>query len=102
MNIKSESIHDELLVLHCQEGDSKAFEDLVTRWQPRLWRYARQLTGDKDAAWDVVQNACMAIIRDIEKLEDQARLRQWAYSIASHKIETLLLLHEIYCCGFLP
>ena len=81
----SERIHDQLLVLQCQEGDSKAFEDLVTRWQPRLWRYARQLTGDNDAASDVVQNAWMAIIRGIKKLDDQACFRQWAYSITSHK-----------------
>ncbi|MCH7921323.1 MAG: RNA polymerase sigma factor [Planctomycetes bacterium] len=83
--MKPERIHDELHVLHCQEGDPKASEDLVTRWHPCLWRYARQLTGDNDTARDVVQNACTAIIRDIEKLEDQARFRQWAYSVASHK-----------------
>ncbi len=80
-----ETIYDELLVLRCQEGDSKAFEELVARWQPRLWRYARQLTGDHDAASDAVQNAWMAIIGAIEKLEDQARFRQWAYRIVSHK-----------------
>ena len=80
-----ETINDELLVLRCQEGDSKAFEELVVRWQPRLWRYARQLTGDHDAAWDTIQNAWMAIIGTIEKLEDQARFRQWAYRIVSHK-----------------
>ncbi len=60
-------------------------EQLVARWQPRLWRYARQLTGDHDAAWDAVQNAWMAIIGAIEKLEDQARFRQCAYRIVSHK-----------------
>ena len=34
---------------------------------------------------DAVQNAWMAIIGAIEKLEDQARFRQWAYRIVSHK-----------------
>ncbi len=80
-----ETIYDELLVLRCQEGDSKAFEELVGRWQPRLWRYARQFTGDHDAAWDSVQNTWIAIIGAIERLEDPARFRQWAYRIVSHK-----------------
>jgi len=80
-----ETIYDELLVLRCQDGDSKAFEELAGRWQPRLRRYGRQLTGDHDAARDAVQNAWMAIIGAIEKLEDQARFRQWAYRIVSHK-----------------
>ena len=31
---------DELLVLRCQEGELAAFEELVGRWQERLWRHA--------------------------------------------------------------
>ncbi len=80
-----QTIHEELLVLRCQVGDSRAFEELVARWQPRLWRYARQLTGDHDLAWDAIQNTWMAIISAIEKLEDPARFRPWAYRIISHK-----------------
>ena len=42
-------IYDELLVLKCQQGDKQAFEELVERWQKRLWHYAFQVTGS-DAA----------------------------------------------------
>ncbi len=49
-----DQIQDELLVLECQTGDSKAFEELVDRWQERLWRHAYRLTGEEDAAWDAV------------------------------------------------
>ncbi|NQT83448.1 hypothetical protein HQ563_10510 [bacterium] len=35
-----EQIYDELLVLKCQGGDLLAFEELVTRWEKRIWRHA--------------------------------------------------------------
>ena len=44
----SERIIDELLVLRCQDGDRQAFEELVERWQERLWRHARLLTDTRN------------------------------------------------------
>jgi RNA polymerase sigma factor (sigma-70 family) len=76
---------DELLVLRCQEGDSAAFEELVGRWQERLWRHAWRLTEDDDAAWDVLQEAWIGISRGIRGLADPAAFPGWAYRIVSHK-----------------
>ncbi len=80
-----ERINDELLVLRCQEGDSAALELLVGRWQERLWRHAWRLTGDEDAAWDVLQEAWIGISRGLGRLDDAAAFPTWAYQIVSHK-----------------
>lgn len=80
-----DDIHDELLVLRCQDGEAEAMEELVARWQQRLWRYAWHLTGKEDAAWDVVQEVWMAIVRGIRRLEDPARFRHWAYRLVTNK-----------------
>ena len=50
-------IRDALLVLRCQQGDARAFADLVLRWRSRLWAHARRLTGDVHAADDVILTA---------------------------------------------
>jgi RNA polymerase sigma-70 factor (ECF subfamily) len=76
---------DELLVLRCQDGDAEAFDRLVRRWQKRLWRHAFRLTGRADAAWDALQEAWMAAVRGIRRLDDPARFRQWVYRIVSNK-----------------
>ena len=76
-----DQIKDELLVLRCQARDSQAFEELVDRWQQRLWRHARLLTGEDDAAWDVVQETWVAIVRGIPRLQDTAAFPRWVYSI---------------------
>ena len=78
-------IYDELLVLKCQQGSRDAFEELVERWQKRLWHYAFQLTGSESAAWDVVQETWFAIIRGLSKLQDAAVFPQWAFRILNNK-----------------
>ena len=80
-----ESILDQILVMRCQEGDSSAFEQLVRRWQRRLWRYALHLTGRNEAAWDVSQEAWIAILRGIRRLDDPATFTIWAYRIVRNK-----------------
>jgi RNA polymerase sigma-70 factor (ECF subfamily) len=78
-------IEDELLVLRSQEGDLAAFDELVDRWQERLWRHAWRLLGEETAAWDVLQEAWMGISRGIARLEDAAAFPAWAYRIVSNK-----------------
>jgi RNA polymerase sigma factor (sigma-70 family) len=80
-----EDIHDEWLVLRCQDGDAAALAELVERWQPRLLRHAHRLTGTPDGAGDVVQQAWIAIIRGLDRLSDAARFRRWAYQIVTYK-----------------
>ena len=78
-------ILDELLVLQCQDGDDNALETLIERWQPRLSRLAWRLTGEREAARDIVQDTWLAIVRGLRRLDDPARFRTWAYRIVSNK-----------------
>ena len=85
MSRTHEDIQDELLVLQCQEGDGEAMKVLIARWHPRLGRLAWRLTGDRDAAQDIVQDAWLAIVRGLRRLDDPAQFRSWAYRIVTNK-----------------
>jgi RNA polymerase sigma factor (sigma-70 family) len=78
-------IYDELLVLKCQQGRKDAFEELVERWQKRLWHYAFQVTGSESAAWDILQETWIGIIKGIRKLEDASVFPRWAFKILNNK-----------------
>ena len=78
-------IYDELLVLKCQAGEKDAFEELVKRWEKRLWYYAFRVTCSESAAWDILQETWFGIIKGIRKLEDVAVFPKWAFRIASNK-----------------
>jgi RNA polymerase sigma factor (sigma-70 family) len=73
------------LILRCREGDGAALERLLERWQEPLWRYACRLTGEENAAWDVLQEALLVIARDICRLEAEAAFGAWAYRIVKNK-----------------
>lgn len=85
MSRTPDDIEDELLVLRCQAGDEEALRLLIGRWQARLSRLAWRLTGDREAARDVVQEAWLAIVRGLRRLDDPARFRSWACRIVNNK-----------------
>ena len=82
---RRDQIYDELLVLKCQAGDRQAFEELVERWQERLWRYARALTGSEPAAWDIVQETWVAVTKGLARLREPGLFESWVFRIVSNK-----------------
>ncbi len=85
MKNAKEQIVDELLVMEAQDGNAKAMEALVSRWQKRLWHHAYRLTGNNQAAWDVTQQSWIGIIKGLRKLNDPASFKAWAYRITTNK-----------------
>lgn len=78
-------IHDQLLVLRCQNNDIAALTELVGRWRRRLLRHAFCLLGEKEEAEDVTQEAWIAIVRGITRLKDPALFAGWAFRIVTNK-----------------
>jgi len=82
---RRDQIYDQWLVTCCQEADAAALDELMCRWQERLWRHAVRLTGDSDAAWDILQETMVTISRRIHGLVDPAAFPGWAYRIATNQ-----------------
>lgn len=83
MNDTTQQVADEWLVLQSQDGDDRAFEQLVSRWQERLWRHARRLVGDDSSAWDVLQEAWLSMLKSLRRLDDPAAFAPWAYRVVT-------------------
>ncbi len=80
-----QDVLDELLVLQTQGGDVASLDTLARRWHPKLLRHATRLTGEAEAGADVAQEAWVAIVRGLRRLQDPARFRAWAYRIVTRK-----------------
>jgi RNA polymerase sigma-70 factor (ECF subfamily) len=74
--------YDEWLVVRCQLGERDAFDALIARWHPPMWKYAARMTNDQDAAADVVQEVWLRVVRGLTKLRDATRFRPWLFGIA--------------------
>jgi RNA polymerase sigma-70 factor (ECF subfamily) len=78
----ADAARDEWLVVRCQLGERDAFDELIARWHPQLRRYVLRLTGDADAAADVLQEIWLRVIRGLARLREAGRFRAWLFGIA--------------------
>ena len=69
------------LALRCQTGDPEAFADLIAVMERPLLYYAMSLTGNQDAALDVLQDVWLRVVRGIRRLKDPGSLKPWLYAI---------------------
>ncbi|HLJ85653.1 MAG TPA: sigma-70 family RNA polymerase sigma factor [Candidatus Angelobacter sp.] len=74
-------IRDEWLALRCQANEPGAYEDLVATLEKPLLYYAIRLTGNRETALDVLQEAWIRALRGIPKLQDAGSIRPWLYSV---------------------
>jgi RNA polymerase sigma-70 factor (ECF subfamily) len=74
--------HDEQLAIRCLLGEAAAFDELIARWHPAVWRYTRRMAGADDAADDLAQEVWLRVVRGLPRLEDPARIRAWIFGIA--------------------
>ncbi|MEP6918329.1 MAG: RNA polymerase sigma factor [Acidobacteriota bacterium] len=82
----SRAREDEWLVVRCQLGERAAFDALIERWHDPIWRYVRRITGDDQAADDLVQDLWLRVLRGIHRLRDGSKLRAWLFGIARHAL----------------
>ena len=78
-------LYEELLALRAKARDPEAMAELVRHWHSRLLAHAVRLTRDREGAEDAVQEAWVAIVRGIEKLNDPGAFGGWAYRIVGRE-----------------
>ncbi len=76
---------DERLVALVREGDDRAFELLVNRYQPRLLAYCRRMVGSPQDAEDVLQEVFAAAHTGILAHNRPINAGPWLYRIARNR-----------------
>lgn len=75
---------DQLLVDRARRGDRDAYEALARASVDRLYAIAYQITRDPDRADEAVQQALVAMWRDLPSLRDSGRFEAWTYRLVSN------------------
>ena len=81
-----ESRADALLAVRCQLGERAAFDDLIRRWAQPLRRYVVRVTGNSEAADELVQDIWLRVLQGIGRLQEPAKLRAWLFGIAHRRV----------------
>src|SRR5262249_62061583 len=80
------------LVTATRNGDMLAFEELVRRYDRKLFRIAQGVTHNTEDAEEVVQTAFFKAYRNLERFEGNARFSTWLIRITLN--ESLMKLRK--------
>jgi len=81
MNICSD---EQLMSSLIKEGDMKAFEELITRYEQSLFNFIYRYMGDFHTAQDLFQETFYLIFKNRKSFNSDLRFSTWAYRIATN------------------
>jgi RNA polymerase sigma-70 factor (ECF subfamily) len=77
---------DRLLVQQIRQGDSRAWETLIARYEGRLLAFVQRRLRDRSAAEDVVQETFVGFLNSLPNFDDRRELQTYLFTIAAHKL----------------
>ena len=81
---------DEELISRFQNGDERAYVELVNRYKDRLLNFVFQFLGDIEQAEDVVQDTMLRLYEKKHSYKEIAKFSTWIYTIARNLANTEL------------
>ena len=85
--------YDDLTLVHaCKDGDVAAFEQLVNRYDARLFSIAQHITHNREDAEDAVQEAFLKAFRKLTQFRENSQFSTWLIRITVN--EALMKLRK--------
>jgi RNA polymerase sigma-70 factor, ECF subfamily len=81
-----------LLVGAAKRGDASAFEELVSRYERKIFRLTMNITRNREDAEDAMQDAFMKAYSHLNKFQEESRFYTWLVRIAAN--EALMRLRK--------
>jgi RNA polymerase sigma-70 factor, ECF subfamily len=83
MPVTSQAGTDEsILLAQSREGDTRAFAELVRRYEGRIFRLAQHITQNREDAEDVLQETFMKAYEHLDQFKGDAKFYTWIVRIA--------------------
>lgn len=85
MSEKKESIFpltDKNLIEKTKNGDNSAFEELVKKYEQKIYNLALRLTSNPEEVGDILQETFLKAYRSLNSFKGEANFSTWLYRIA--------------------
>jgi RNA polymerase sigma-70 factor (ECF subfamily) len=69
------------LVKRCQDGDTGAFDELVTRYRTRIFGMIYNMVHNEQDAWDLAQDSFVKAWKSIGRFRGKSSFYTWIYRI---------------------
>src|SRR5207247_7810781 len=77
---------DRLLIEQIRQGDQRAWQSLIARYEGRLLAFVERRLHDHAASEDVVQETFIGFLSSLPHFDDRRELQTYLFTIASHKL----------------
>jgi RNA polymerase sigma-70 factor, ECF subfamily len=77
---------DRLLIQQIRQGDARAWEDLIDRYEGRLLAFVERRLRDRAASEDVVQETFVGFLNSLPNFDERRELQTYLFTIAAHKL----------------
>jgi RNA polymerase sigma-70 factor (ECF subfamily) len=77
---------DRLLVQQIRQGDARAWELLIARYEGRLLAFVHRRLRDRAASEDVVQETFIGFLTSLPNYDEGRELQTYLFTIASYKL----------------
>ena len=77
---------DRLLIQQIRDGDSRAWETLISRYEGRLLAFVQRRLRDRSSSEDVVQETFVGFLNSLPNFDDRRELQTYLFTIAAHKL----------------
>jgi RNA polymerase sigma-70 factor (ECF subfamily) len=74
--------NDAVLIKQCRNGDSAALEQLVLKYQDRIYNVILKICADPDDAAELTQETFVKVIENLDKFEGRSGFYTWTFRIA--------------------
>ncbi|MEW4982370.1 MAG: RNA polymerase sigma factor RpoE [Cycloclasticus sp.] len=82
---------DQLLIVLVKEGDKKAFDKLVIKYQQRIIQLVARYVRDRSEAQDVAQEAFIKAYKALPSFRGESAFYTWLYRIAVNTAKNYLV-----------
>lgn len=72
------------LIAAAAAGDTRAFSELVRRYEETVYRYAFKLCRDREKAEETLQDTFVNVYRKLSSFDGRAKFSTWLYAIVTN------------------
>src|SRR6266404_7119176 len=77
---------DRILVQQIRQGEARAWEHLIARYEGRLLAFVHRRLRDRSSSEDVVQESFIGFLNSLPNYDEGRELQTYLFTIASHKL----------------
>ena len=77
-------VGDEALIARARQGDFEAFEQLISRYEDKVYRLAFRFVHNESEAKEIVQDTLLTVWRKLDGFKGDSQFGSWLYRVTAN------------------